>query len=97
MATLIVTYPIGDASTFDAAYYRATHIPLVEQHWRPHGLIGSEILDAAQGQPWAGAVLLRFQDQAAVDASMASAGTAAVMGDIANFTNIAPVIYRAAD
>ena len=97
MATLIVSYPVKDGSTFDAAYYRSTHIPLAEQHWAPHGLTGSEILDAAEGQPWAGAVLLRFRDQSAIDAALASAGTPAVIGDIPNFTNIEPVIFRAAD
>ena len=97
MATLLVSYPAAADATFDEAYYAQTHIPLVQTTWEPFGMTGAEILFPAAGQPWAAAVLLRFVDQAAIDRALASEGTAAVMGDLPNFTTITPVIYRAAD
>lgn len=94
MATLIVSYPDHDGAHFDADYYRATHIPLVEQLWGPHGMTAAEILFPHGEQPDRAAVLLRFRDQAAVDAALGSPGTPEVMADVAKFTDIAPRIYR---
>lgn len=97
MANLVVSYPLHDGASFDADYYRDTHIPLVEESWGPSGLTGAEILWPADGtQPLAAMVVLRFRDGAAIDAAMGSPATAAVMADIANFTNIQPSIYRTA-
>ena len=97
MATVIVSYPVHDGARFDAAYYTATHIPLAEKAWGPLGLTGAEVLFPAGAQPWAATVLLRFVDQAAIDAALASPEAPAVMADVANFTDIVPVLYRAAD
>lgn len=97
MATLIVSYPKHEGARFDAAYYTATHIPLVERLWTAHGFTGAEVLLPAGDQPWAAAVLLRFASQAAVDAALASPNTPQIMADVGNFTDIAPVIYRAGD
>ena len=97
MANLVVSYPQHDGATFDAAYYRDTHIPLVENTWGPCGMTGAEILwPADAGQPHAAMVVLRFRDNDAIDAAMGAAGTAQVMADIANFTDIQPSIYRTA-
>lgn len=97
MANLVVSYPLHDGATFDADYYRDTHIPLVEESWGPSGLTGAEILwPADDAQPVAAMVVLRFRDAAAIDAAMGSPATGAVMADIANFTNIQPSIYRTA-
>jgi uncharacterized protein (TIGR02118 family) len=97
MANLVVSYPLNEGATFDADYYRDTHIPLVEASWGECGMTGAEILwPADAAQPAAAMVVLRFRDAAAIDAAMASPVTAAVMADIANFTNIQPSIYRTA-
>lgn len=97
MANLVVSYPLHDGATFDADYYRDTHIPLVETSWGPSGLTGAEILwPADAAQPVAAMVVLRFRDADAIDAAMGSPATGAVMADIANFTNIQPSIYRTA-
>lgn len=96
MASLVVSYPRHEGAKFDADYYRTTHIPLVERHWSEHGLTGADILwPADDTQPNAAMVVLSFRDSAAIDAALGSPGTAAVMGDIAQFTNIQPAIYRA--
>lgn len=97
MATLVVRYPMHKGAMFDADYYTKTHIPLVEKAWRSHGLTGAEILFPHGAQPDAAMALLRFRDQAAIDAAMASPDTADVMGDVPKFTDISPALYRAGD
>ncbi|HBO3911206.1 EthD family reductase [Pseudomonas aeruginosa] len=98
MATLIVSYPLSEGSTFDREYYQSTHIPLAYSAWAGFGLQAAEILFPAAGpQPLAGMVILRFADQAGIDAALTSPKTAEVIGDVANFTNIAPLIFRADD
>lgn len=97
MTTLIVSYPVHEGAHFDKDYYTGTHIPLAEKTWGPFGLTGAEVLFPAGEQPWAATVILRFSSQEAVDAALASPGTPAVIGDVGNFTDIHPVIYRAAD
>lgn len=95
MANLVVTYPRAEGASFDAAYYRDTHIPLVEASWSESGLVGSEILWPFDStQPFAAMVVLRFRDAAAIDTALASAATGAVMADVAKFTDIQPSIYR---
>lgn len=97
MANLVVSYPQTEGATFDAAYYRDTHIPLVETNWTEFGLTGAEILWPADGdQPFAAMVLLRFRDAAAIDAALASPATAAVLADVPQFTSIKPILYRTA-
>ncbi|MBD3728226.1 MAG: EthD family reductase [Sphingomonadales bacterium] len=97
MAKLIVAYPMHDGAKFDRDYYTATHIPLVETHWGPAGMTGAEIMWPADGgQPFACMVALAFADDAAVDAALASPGTPEVLGDVANFTDIQPTVYRTA-
>ncbi|GLZ87027.1 ethyl tert-butyl ether degradation protein EthD [Metapseudomonas resinovorans] len=98
MATLTVSYPLSAGATFDRDYYLSTHVPLVQAAWAEFGLQSAEVLFPAAGpQPLAGLVLLRFADQAGVDAALASPRTREVIGDVLNFTNISPVIFRADD
>lgn len=96
MATIVVAYPAGEGAKFDRAYYAEKHIPLAQQAWGDKGLIGAEVLfPHGDGQPYAGMVTLKFESQAAIDQALASAGTAQVMADVPNFTNILPVMFRA--
>lgn len=95
MANLVVSYPQHDGARFDADYYRDKHIPLVEKHWGATGMTGADILWPADGnQPNAAMVVLKFRNAAAIDAALGSYGTPEVLADIANFTDIQPVIYR---
>lgn len=95
MANLVVSYPRHDGAHFNSDYYRDTHIPLVEKHWGESGMTGAEILWPADGgQPNAAMVVLKFRDAAAIDAALGSSGTPEVLADVANFTDIQPVIYR---
>ncbi|WP_412529825.1 EthD family reductase [Burkholderia lata] len=98
MATLIVRYPAVEGVEFDREYYLATHIPLVRAAWGEFGLQSAEILFPAPGpQPDACVTVLRFSEQAGIDAALASARTAEVVGDVPSFTNVQPAIFRAGD
>lgn len=97
MATLIINFPEQTGARFDLDYYESVHAVLVNEKWKVHGLISVEVLMPMGPQPYRAVVILRFRDQAAIDASMASEGTGAIMADVANFTDIAPILYRAAD
>ncbi len=83
-----VFYPNGEGSTFDHDYYRNNHVPLAMKTW---GLTESEIEKGING-PYVAAVHFRFDSPDALNAAMAAPGTADVMADVANYTNITPVM-----
>lgn len=98
MATLTVVYPMHEGAKFDRAYYAATHMALVAAAWKDTGYLSGEVLfPADDGQPYAAITLLRFADQASIDASFGAPGTAEVVADVAKFTDIQSVLYRAGD
>jgi uncharacterized protein (TIGR02118 family) len=87
MIRLSVLYPVTDGATFDHDYYRDTHVPLACRAW---GLDGAEIDKGVNG-PYLAAVHFRFPSMEALQQAMAAGGTAEVIGDVANYTNIVPV------
>lgn len=87
MIRLSVLYPASDDATFDHDYYRDTHVPLACEVW---GLDGAEIDRGVTG-PYLAAVHFRFPSVEAMQQAMAAEGTAQVIGDVANYTNIVPV------
>lgn len=98
MATLIVSYSATKGSRFDQQYYLDQHIPIVRAAWEEFGLLSAEALfPADETQPFVAVGILRFRDQASIDAALGSAGTGRVIGDIANFTDIGSSIFRASD
>jgi uncharacterized protein (TIGR02118 family) len=88
MIRLSVLYPATEGATFDHDYYRDKHVPLAVSAW---GLDGAEIDKGIDG-PYVAAVHFQFDSMDALGAAMASEGTAAVLGDVANYTTIAPVL-----
>lgn len=88
MIRLSVYYPNTEGATFDHDYYRDHHVPLAVKTW---GLEGAEI-DRGLDGPYLAAVHLRFASREELDAAMGAAATAAVLADVANYTNIAPVL-----
>lgn len=88
MIRLSVYYPAAEGATFDHDYYRDQHVPLCVKTW---GLDGAEIDKGVDG-PYVAAVHFRFESPDAVAAAMASAGTADILADVANYTTIAPVL-----
>jgi uncharacterized protein (TIGR02118 family) len=88
MIRLSVFYPAGDGATFDHDYYRDHHVPLAVKTW---ALDRAEI-DRGVNGPYVAAVHFRFPSEEAMNAALASEGSAAVMADVANYTNISPVL-----
>ncbi len=88
MIRLSVLYPTTEGATFDHDYYRTKHVPLAEKTW---GISGAEIDKGING-PYVAAVHFKFESMEAVGEAMATAGTADVMADVANYTTIVPVL-----
>jgi len=84
-----VFYPNGDGTTFDHDYYKATHVPMCVAAWSP---IKAEIDKGIDGQPNAAAVHLYFDSMETLGAAMGSPKTGEIMADVANYTNITPVM-----
>jgi hypothetical protein len=79
MIRVSVFYPSAEGTTFDHDYYREKHVPLCVRTWNPESV---EIDKGVDG--------LASLD--ALQQAMASEGTTAILEDVANYTNIAPVL-----
>lgn len=88
MIRLSVFYPKSDDATFDHDYYRNNHVPLACEAW---GLSGAEIDKGIDG-PYVAAVHFTFESLEELGAKMGGEGTAKVIADVANYTNIQPVM-----
>ena len=88
MIKLTVTYPKGEGTTFDHKYYAASHIPLCNSTFRP---TKTEIDKGIDG-PNAAGVHFYFESMDALQAALADPKMPDVMEDVANYTNIAPVM-----
>jgi len=88
MIKLSVYYPSTEGATFDHEYYRDKHVPLCLKTW---GLPAAEIDKGVDG-PHVAAVHFKFDSLDALQAAMGAEGTGAVLADVANYTNIAPVL-----
>ena len=88
MIRFSVLYPSGEGASFDHDYYRDHHVPLAKKTW---GVDVAEI-DRGVNGPYVAAVHFQFASQEALAEALGSEGTAAVQGDVANYTNIEPVI-----
>ena len=88
MIKLTVSYPKGEGTTFDHKYYAATHIPLCNSTFSP---AKTEIEKGIDGPNVAG-VVFYFDSMDAMQTALGSAQMPDVMADVANYTNIAPVM-----
>jgi uncharacterized protein (TIGR02118 family) len=88
MIRVSVLYPQTEGARFDHDYYREHHVPLVAKSW---GLETYEIDKGVTG-PYVAAVHLVFPSTDVMSEAMASEGTKAVRADVANYTDIQPVI-----
>jgi uncharacterized protein (TIGR02118 family) len=91
MIKVSVSYPSGDESTFDHDYYKTTHVPMAVDAWNP---LRTEIDKGIDG-PNVAAVHFYFDSLDAFHGALGSPKTADVMADVANYTNIAPVMQVA--
>ena len=88
MIRLSVFYPSSEGATFDHDYYRETHVPLAMRAW---GLTKADIDKGVDG-PYVAAVHFEFDSVDALGAAMGAEATGEVLADVANYTNIAPVL-----
>ena len=88
MIRLSVFYPSAEGATFDHEYYRDKHVPLAMRAW---GLRKAEIDKGVDG-PYVAAVHFEFDSVDAIQAAMAAEATGEVLADVANYTNITPVL-----
>ena len=89
MIKVSVLYPNGEGTTFDHDYYKATHVAMCVEAWNP---IKSEIDKGLDGQPNAAAVHVYFESMESLGAAMQTPKMGEIMADVANYTNIAPVM-----
>lgn len=88
MIRMSVLYPAAEGYVFDHDYYRDHHVPLALRTWR---LAGAEIDRGVDG-PYVAAVHFRFDSLEAMAAALSGEGSAQVTADVANYTNITPVV-----
>jgi uncharacterized protein (TIGR02118 family) len=88
MIKLSVSYPSGDGTTFDHEYYATSHVPLCISTFKP---TKTEIDKGIDGPSVAG-VTFYFESMEALQGAMGDPKTGDVMADVANYTNITPVI-----
>ena len=88
MIKLSVSYPSGDGTTFDHDYYSAKHVPMCNSTFSP---TKTEIDKGIDGPNVAG-VHFYFDSMEKMQAAMGSPKMGEIMADVANYTNIAPVI-----
>jgi len=97
MATLSVLYPRTAGATFDYDYYQTRHLPLAVQRWADAGLTGGEALlgkAAVDGSdaPFFAIGIIHFESAEALHAALTGEHASEVVGDIANFTNVQPIM-----
>jgi uncharacterized protein (TIGR02118 family) len=88
MIRLSVLYPRREDAVFDHDYYRERHVPLALRTW---GLERAEIDKGIDG-PYVAAVHFHFESTEAMTASMSGESSGQVSADVANYTNITPVV-----
>lgn len=89
--SVLVTYTGQPESRFDRAYYDSHHIPMVKKAWQPLGLRHAHVLYPSDRNGTTVAVCVcQFRDADSMRAAFASSDTAAIMADVAVFTDIVP-------
>jgi uncharacterized protein (TIGR02118 family) len=88
MMRFSVLYPATDGADFDHEYYRTKHVPLCADTWKPARVE----IDRGVDGPYVAAVHFLFDSADAFQAALASEGTAAITADVAEYTQIRPVM-----
>lgn len=97
MYILTVTYPKSPDARFDFDYFRSRHLPEVGKAFQPHGLgyasvlRGEESLDGGEPAYFATTILSFATEEGARNAVASDAGKV-LAADIANFTDVTPVM-----
>ena len=97
MPTISVLYPRSDGASFDFDHYRTVHLPLIEKRWGGAGLVSVKALrglgSPGGGEaPFVALALISFGTADQFQAALGSEQMSEIMADIANFTNVKPII-----
>lgn len=97
MYVLTVTYPRSADTTFDFDYFRSRHLPQVGKVFGPFGLGYAAVLRGEQsldgGEPaYFATTILSFATEEGARNAVSSDGGKALAEDIANFTDVTPVM-----
>ncbi len=91
--SLNVIYPNHDGARFDAAYYRATHIPLAMKVMKADKVILIEGVSMdGSAPPYVMIAHFEFASPEVMKTSLANPAMAEVRADVAKFTDIKPTI-----
>lgn len=94
--TVLVMYPNEVDVHFDETYYMKTHVPLIENIWKSHGLISWHVtkfttaLDGSRPQ-YLVITTLQWKSEESVKAALQNPASAGVFADVPNFTNVKPI------
>lgn len=90
MIRFSVYYPKTEGAKFDHDYYRDSHVPLAVTTWGVDP--GQVTIEKGLDGPYEAAVHFSFASTDALGAALGSEGSGAVMADVANYTDIVPVV-----
>ena len=97
MIRVTVLYPKASESKFDFDYYLNKHTPMVRERLTPLGMVRIEVDEGLAGFPptqpatFHAIGYLIFENLEGLQNGMATHG-AEIMGDIANYTNVQPIV-----
>jgi len=97
MYILTITYPRSAKAKFDFDYFRSKHLPEVGKAFKPFGLGYAAVLRGVQsldgGDPaYFATTILSFATEKGARDAIASDGGKALADDIANFTDVKPIM-----
>ncbi|KAI0391764.1 hypothetical protein F5Y17DRAFT_394695 [Xylariaceae sp. FL0594] len=89
---LVVVYPAG--AKFDMDYYLKSHMKLVGDIWKPHGLKGWKIADYRDStdSPYSVQAWLEWESKEAKEKAVALPEAAQIFADIPKFTDSQPAL-----
>ena len=91
MTTLVVTYAGNSETPFDRQYYVDNHLPLVEECWKPYGLLSATaFFPSGHGAGIIAVCLCQFRDEKAMADAISSSHSRRVMADVEHFTLVKP-------
>jgi uncharacterized protein (TIGR02118 family) len=93
-AQVIVAYPRKEGATFDKDYYLSTHMPMVEKHWRKHGLKSYAVTELSADTPYTYMVAMDFESYEGFGAASQDPNTKELMEDVPKFSNEQPIMLH---
>ncbi|KAF3018859.1 hypothetical protein E8E14_007698 [Neopestalotiopsis sp. 37M] len=92
LITVAYPRPSGEVK-FDLKYYIDKHMPLVHKIWGPAGLKSWTVTEHSEG-PYVIQAILTWDSAEAFGAAAATDGGKEIFDDVANFTDLQPIILK---